>query len=282
MSIPEPIPRPFRHLVDDAAIFPPGLAPLPDSVTAHLERRPGSLGGLVGPYIVDVGRLGALAELDGITGLDVSVVITLVPEIALATALCDAAGPSLRSLELRLLPDAEPETALPTAAQLTPSGAETYVEAPRPGSPGWTTTRDQAATHGLRLKFRTGGTESAAFPTEAEVAQWIADAVERDVPFKCTAGLHHALRHTAADTGFEHHGFLNVLLATVRAAGGADREEVIATLADRDPESVTTAVRAARAVGELAAARERFVSFGSCSIAEPYADLASLGLLDPA
>ena len=48
-------------------------------------------------------------------------------------------------------------------------------------------------------------------------------ALDRETPFKCTAGLHNAVRHRAADTGFEHHGFLNVLLATRQAFDGAGR-----------------------------------------------------------
>ena len=65
----------------------------------------------------------------------------------------------------------------------------------------------------LRLKFRTGGLEAAAFPPSEVLAGWIDAALDRETPFKCTAGLHRAVRHTGED-GFEHHGFLNVLVAT--------------------------------------------------------------------
>ena len=34
-----PLPPAWSGLVDDAAIFPPGDAPLPDAVAAHRERR---------------------------------------------------------------------------------------------------------------------------------------------------------------------------------------------------------------------------------------------------
>ncbi|WP_239081523.1 hypothetical protein [Streptomyces sp. SID9727] len=47
------LPLAFRHLVDDAADFPPGPAPLPRAVAEHA--------GLVGPFVVGAGRLGEQA-----------------------------------------------------------------------------------------------------------------------------------------------------------------------------------------------------------------------------
>ena len=34
------LPEPFRGLVDDAAVFPPGDAPLPEALAAYVGRRP--------------------------------------------------------------------------------------------------------------------------------------------------------------------------------------------------------------------------------------------------
>ncbi|MGZ5399221.1 MAG: hypothetical protein ACXWDM_04350, partial [Nocardioides sp.] len=93
---------------------------------------------------------------------------------------------------------------------------------------------------------------------------------------KCTAGLHNAVRHVAAD-GFAHHGFLNVLLATIRAFDGAGTDEVVALLEERDPDALVTT-----AEGEsLARGRRWFTSFGSCSVHDPLDDLTTLGLLEP-
>ena len=60
-------------------------------------------------------------------------------------------------------------------------------------------------------KFRTGGPTAEAVPDDAELAAFIAPCLDRGSPFKLTAGLHHAVRYTETETGFEHHGFLNVL-----------------------------------------------------------------------
>jgi acyl-CoA synthetase (AMP-forming)/AMP-acid ligase II len=47
-----------------------------------------------------------------------------------------------------------------------------------------------------------------------------------ETSFKCTAGLHNAVRHTGQD-GFEHHGFLNVLVATRLLFDGTSVGEVV-------------------------------------------------------
>ena len=66
--------------------------------------------------------------------------------------------------------------------------------------------------------------EAHLFPGAATVASWIDAALDRETSYKCTAGLHHALRHRDHETGFEHHGFLNVLLATrARSTAGHRR-----------------------------------------------------------
>ncbi|HET6694123.1 MAG TPA: hypothetical protein VFG97_07440, partial [Pedococcus sp.] len=49
---PASVPAPWRELVDDAAIFPPGEAPLPDAVMAYRRRREEPWAALVGPLVV--------------------------------------------------------------------------------------------------------------------------------------------------------------------------------------------------------------------------------------
>ncbi|MFD8810015.1 hypothetical protein ACFV23_00550 [Streptomyces sp. NPDC059627] len=131
------------------------------------------------------------------------------------------------------------------------------------------------ARAGWRVKFRTGGTEPGAFPDEAALAHGLVQAVRAGVPFKLTAGLHHAVRHTDARTGFEHHGFLNAIAATAAARDGSDEHAVARVLADRAAENLRTLCTPPR----VAAARSWFVSFGTCSIDDPVADLGALGLI---
>lgn len=86
-----------------------------------------------------------------------------------------------------------------------------------------------------------------AHPSEPELADAIGAVVERGLEFKCTAGLHHAVRHT--DGALEQHGFLNVLLATDAALRGAGSHELVSVLAERSAEAITDPVRELMALG---------------------------------
>lgn len=278
------IPIAFRHLVDDAAVFPPGLAPLPRAVVEHAGHLTSAHADLVGPFVVAAADLDDLARLATPqlfpAGLRVSVVAA---RSAVPAALGTVAATGrlvLTALEVK------PDPALPVPTQIDELAAlglsgTVYVEVPRPGDPAWQQSLATVTRHGFRLKLRTGGTEAAAFPTEDEVATWIHDAVTAGAAFKCTAGLHNAVRHTGLETGFEHHGYLNVLLATARARAGAPLPGIRAALAERDPDTLARAVTALPAV-DTVAARSAFTSYGSCSILEPLEDLAGLCLLAPA
>ncbi|HYF74201.1 MAG TPA: hypothetical protein VD864_15330, partial [Nocardioides sp.] len=150
-----------------------------------------------------------------------------------------------------------------------------YVEIPADCSPGaWLAAADEVAAREFRLKLRTGGLDPAAFPAAATLAGWIDAALDRETPFKCTAGLHRAVRHTGED-GFEHHGFLNLLVATRRAFDSATPDEVIEVLERRDDQALAAEARDL----DLGGARRWFTSFGSCSVDEPLDDLRRLGLV---
>jgi hypothetical protein len=143
----------------------------------------------------------------------------------------------------------------------------------------WERALDVVADAGYAAKLRTGGLDPSLFPSAEQIAAFITACLDREVAFKCTAGLHNAVRHTAPDTGFEHHGFLNVLLATRASLDGASQDEVAAVLENRDGETLAT--RAGELSEDQAAgARRWFTSFGSCSVDEPRQDLIALGLLE--
>ena len=153
-----------------------------------------------------------------------------------------------------------------------------YVELPHVGSTAsWLAAADVVAEHEFRLKFRTGGVEADLFPSSHALARWIDAALDRETSFKCTAGLHNAVRHTG-ETGFEHHGFLNVLLATGHAFDGGGTADVTALLEERDGAALAAMVDE----DELLRARRWFRSFGSCSVLEPLEDLIELGLVSTA
>ena len=120
-------------------------------------------------------------------------------------------------------------------------------------------------------------------PDQVELDQLLervehAAAAERgEPPAGAGQGLGAHLPHATRDdeTGFEHHGFLNVLLATRTALDGDD---VVATLEEQDRDVVASRVRE---VGSETLARTRrwFASFGCCGVQDPLEDLVTLGLL---
>ncbi|MGH3370167.1 MAG: hypothetical protein ACRDPR_09200 [Nocardioidaceae bacterium] len=293
------MPAPYRQLVDDAAIFPPGNAPLSDAVPAHREHLASPHADLVGPFVVGDVRLPDLIEMlraDPSGGpLAVSVVVTGgagAIEPAVRWASC-AEELTLAAVELGLRDEEDlPRNARRVTTvvdQLRVGGdlddeTPVYVEPARPTGPepssAWLTALDEVAAAGLRLKFRTGGADERAFPSSEELAASIDAALDRELAFKCTAGLHRAIRHRDAETGFEHHGFLNVLAATRAALDGGAASAVTAILEDHDPADILDLLGASGPEA-LVSARRWFTSFGSCSVLDPLADLVALDLLPP-
>ncbi len=284
MALPAPsaLPEAWHGLVDDAAIFPPGNAPLLEAVAAHTERRGAPYADLVGAFLL---RDTDLPLVRGTTARLAIVSTGGAGQVAGALGLVATLGLRVTGLEIALrdLDDlagnARRVVAAVDAARSGGSleeGITVAVELPQGSpSPGWLAAADEVAAAELRLKFRTGGVESAAFPDAATLAAWIDAALERETPFKCTAGLHHAVRHRDAETGFEHHGFLNLLTATEAAFDGAPAEDVAALLDQQDAAAVVGALDS----GDVGRARRWFTSFGSCSVTDPLDDLRHLGVL---
>ncbi|WP_442875840.1 hypothetical protein [Amycolatopsis sp. NBC_01488] len=260
------IPALFAGLCDDAAVFPPGLAPLPDAVAAHDVYGKAWYADLVGPLVLAAPALDALGDLLRPRETPLPVAVTLPGGPAQVPGVLDAVKTlpvDLRALEIAVPDGMRPDELLDAVAAAT---APVYVEIPRDDRRG-PLLRALAGT-GHRAKFRTGGVRADLYPDDAELADAIRAAVEAGVPFKATAGLHHAVRNTDPETGFEQHGFLNLLLAA------ADPGQAEAALAERDGSVVAERVRALDP-----GARERFTSFGTCSISDPLTELAALGLL---
>ncbi len=269
----------WTGLIDDAAIFPPGNAELGAAIATYTDREE-EVARLVRSFVVRDVDLPALA---GFTA-PVSIVLTGgagqvdgalrqaakldLAVVGLETALRDLddlAGNARRvttSIE-----NAEAEgLLLPTT--------EVYVEMPATqANYGWLAAADEVAAIELRMKFRTGGLDATAVPSPTMLGSWIDAALDRETPFKCTAGLHQAVRHTNGE-GWEEHGFLNVLLATLLLFDGDPRGASV--LAERDAATLLGVAEDQ----ELERARRWFTSLGSCSVTEPYAELVTLGLIE--
>jgi hypothetical protein len=282
------VPRLFDGLVDDAAVFPPGNAPLPEAVVAHRQHRAAWYADLVGPLLVPASAVTA-GELHGLLGAGEVIGLigdTGIGQLPLALSAVESDGLRLRQIEVAVAKRGEDP--LPGLAELTKlagrldgiglAGIDVYAEVPLAwGLLGALDTVARARADGVPIaaKFRTGGLAAELFPTPVELAAVICACRDRELPFKLTAGLHQALRHTDPETGFRHHGFLNVLVAASAAADGAEVGEVAELLALSDPLRLVDPTKARREQ-----ARRLWIGFGSCSIVEPLTDLVRLGLVN--
>ena len=180
----------------------------------------------------------------------------------------------LAQVEVALPPAEEPAAATRSLLNELAFSVPTYVEVPRAG---WEPALDVLAEDGAEhAKYRTGGETPEAHPAEAELAAFLRGCLDRNLGFKLTAGLHHAVR-TTTERGFEQHGLLNVLAAVSAGLDGADRDDLAALLAQRDIDSLAALVDKS----DVAAVRRLFRSFGCCGVTDPIDELVVLGLLSP-
>jgi hypothetical protein len=268
----------FAGLIDDAAVFPPGSSPLPEAVASHHRHRAAWYADLVGPLLVPAS---ALPDLPGVPP---PLAIGVIGDTGIdgLFAAVDTATDALTIRQVEVAVAKRGEDPLPGLRALLARLADRphlqgYAEIPLTWGlhAALDTVAERRATGALIVpKFRTGGLAAELFPTAAELAAVICACRDRDLPFKLTAGLHHAVRHTDPETGFTHHGFLNILVASVAAAGGARPEGVAELLSSTDPVPLIEAARAS-----LDRRRPLWIGFGTCSVLEPLDDLQRFGLL---
>jgi hypothetical protein len=276
------IPPLLERLVDDAAVFPPGNAAVAAAIAGHRRHRGAWYSVLVGRLLLPTS---SLTEAASRLGPDELLEVGIVADVPLdrLDRHVNGVDPRLRVGQVEAPvarrgedPQAGLDALLPLCARW--ESVDVYAEVPL--TPGLLGALDRIAAHrdaGTRIapKFRTGGLAAELFPTPMELAAIMCACHERGLAFKLTAGLHRALRHNDPETGFIHHGFLNVLAASVAAAGGAEVVEVCEVLAATDPLPVIEVIRPHRA-----GPRALWAGFGSCSIDEPLDDLRALGLID--
>lgn len=219
----------LERLIDHAPTFPPAELPTDEALAEDRRVRGSEEAWLVGRLVWPASRL---AELD--PGFQVPI-----------SAVLDGPVPDSGTWPLEAV-----EARWPAIPRFD---GEVFVEVPLDDE----LERNLERVHAARAyaKVRCGGER---VPTAAELARFVRACAALELPFKASAGLHHAL---PADG---QHGFLN-LLAAVAEPDAA--EDALAA-----PDAGLPLERARRV-------RQRFRGFGSCSVAEPVADLRALGLL---
>lgn len=239
--IPDSLRALLAHLIDYAGLYPPAALPLPEVLENYETYLALPESWMLNRLVLPAARL---------------------PEVRLRD-----------HWRITLLVDGEPGR-LPAQVETLESkrtdrlSLPTYCEAP------------VAALAGAAFaKVRTGGLTPEAIPSSESLADFLCEAAARRVAFKATAGLHHPLRAAM-------HGFLNVFAGAAFAWQGAERAVITDVLDDSDAGGFSFLADAltwrGRSIGtrEIQAARRDFAhSFGSCSFAEPVADLRALGWL---
>lgn len=222
----------FGRLIDHAPTFPPAQLPVDEAIEEDRRARAGDESWILARLAWPASKLAELGDEQR----ELTVIVDgPVPD-----------DPRIAAVEARVLPTAPPVA------------DEVYVEG---------VDLDEIAAAGLRAKIRCGGEH---VPSVDELADFIRGCRERGLPFKATAGLHHAVRRDGA------HGFLNVLASAV-----FDEE----ALAEEDEDAFRLEEHAFiwrnRPAGrvEIEQARKLFVAFGSCSFFEPVGELKTLGLV---
>lgn len=290
----KPIQVLLTHAIDYAGLFPPAGLPLPAAALNHAAYRSGPDAWALGRFIVPVSRLEELERvlprnsgwrLSALIGSDLAGDLDRVDAFNHRNA--GDAGTVIDTIELK----ADSVPLIRDTLNRVPDQLQVYVEVPvEPDSAELIEVLQASQGRG---KVRTGGVTADAFPSTANLAGFLAGCVSAGVPFKATAGLHHALRgdypHTYAANSSRGSmfGFLNLFLATALLEAGGDRQSAFRLLEESSPGTL--------AVDEwsicwndcrfdlelLRRARQRMVSFGSCSFTEPLAELRSLQLLGP-
>ncbi len=250
------------------------------AVADHLDARGGEYAGLLGPMLCKASRLAELitelAKAKPASPVPLSLVCdTGLGDVPKALSIIEGRQEllALRMVEMPAPSDVD-DIWLERVSEFVPEDIIRVVE-PRRGGDGWLGGIRRVAEHGCWPKLRCGGQTAESVPSIDVVNDFIAVAGTLDVPFKATTGLHTAVRGTDPETGFTHHGFLNILVATARSLSG---KEVRAALASTDGPALA---EEASALSDDAAnaVRDVFASYGSCSLQDPVAELEGLGLL---
>lgn len=268
----------LRGLVDDAALFPPGNAAMDVALAEHARYRADPWADAIGPFLCPASRMD---ELVALLPADQDIRVALVNDVTDDAAL-HARGVALRVSALAWLETrhdrlGEDPDAVAGGSGRMAGAPFAYLEVPRTGFEAaldlvGDTRSFQAA------KYRTGGVTPEAFPSERELAAFLVACTARGVPFKLTAGLHHAVRSTTAE-GLEQHGLLNVLVATRVAQTGGSVDHVAVPLALRSADPLVGFVQHWDE-GTCIDVRRAFRSFGCCGVTDPLGDLAALGVLE--
>ncbi len=302
----------MSRIIDYAGMYPPANLPLEEAFQNFLNYRDLPESWILARFVVPAQRLTHLTPLlpaapDGLTFTTLGRSGASADEFLASLKLDLADIQSFRETHsagvvVDMFETALPSSVLTDAAQthdllksasdlLNKNGITVFFEAPF--GEGWQL-RAENLLHALRklkdrhvgFKLRMGGVTADAFPSAKQAAWAIASVRDAGVPLKCTAGLHHPIRHYNESVQTHMHGFLNVFGAGILAAAhGLSQAHIQSILEDQNPGDFVFdehgfAWKDLRvATSQIEQGRLFAVSFGSCSFDEPREGLRNLRLL---
>jgi hypothetical protein len=278
-------------LVDYAGLFPPAALNMPAAVRSYAEYAASDDAWILGRFVAPSAHLDAFWasrselrdqpewHLSALVGADVESDVNRVHQYNETMA----GRARVDTLEAKAS-TADDVTRIAGAA----SGFRVFVEISLTDA----ALLDAVRGHGLNAKVRTGGVTREAFPEPEPLLAFIEQACRANVPFKATAGLHHAMRGEYRLTYEENSGtgvmfgFLNVFLTATFVHAGVTDGAALALLLERDAKAFAFTPHAIQwrdhtvATNDVRAARDCVaVSFGSCSFREPVDELRAAKLI---
>jgi hypothetical protein len=275
----------FQGLFDDAAVFPPGLAPLPRALRDHVARQASSYADLVGPLLLPVTDIADLLNLEH-PPVEITVIGRPGASVALVgealTSLGRRPGVTVTGVEIAWSPEWRHADGWgPDTWAAESLGVQHSIEVPR-GAELESALSDLQAHGGgaspVQAKFRTGTLPGQPASTSTELATFIRACIDHDLSFKLTGGLHQAFSRTTS-AGARQLGFLNVIAATRWALShGAGVPEMEPLLSQTDQGQILDIITR-MSEADSSVVRAFFTSYGCCAVLDPIGDLATLGLI---
>jgi hypothetical protein len=282
-------------IIDYAGLFPPARLRIDDAVREYARYRQSDDRELLGRFILPSSRLAEFSSAcrsfltDGSEHWHLSAIVSPGNQEdidAISEFNAEHAGVLVDAVEMPVHSESEIEWA---ASHFRKSFA-LYLEPPL--APDCDALLGSIAKSGSNAKLRTGGVVPSAIPHATLVLRFIDTCATLELPFKATAGLHHAIRGHYPLT-YEHDGprgvmfgYLNVFLTAAFRRAGLAQPYLLELLQEGDASSITFDDEGVTWRGKFAGSKvledtrkSLAVSFGSCSFTEPVAEARLLHLI---